>query len=135
MSFLNQFLPERPRDDTLASVVRNLAHLLNAKRGYSSPLCEFGLDEFYAQQGAPASAEAVMHQILADIAAYEPRLRPRALVAINDEELPYLFELQGEVLVAAGRPLAKKVKATPCRLAILFDPVHGEVKIEVASVR
>lgn len=135
MSFLNQFLPDRPCDDTLASVVRNLTYLLNSKRGYGSPLCEFGLDEYYAQQGAPASAEAVMHQILADIAAYEPRLRPHTLVAKNDEEPPYLFELQGEVLVTAGRPLARKVKATPCRLAILFDPVHGEVSVEVAGVR
>jgi predicted component of type VI protein secretion system len=134
MSFLNQFLSDPPQDDTLRSVVRNLSYLLNAKSGYGSPLGDFGLGDYYVQQGTLATAESVMREILSEIDAYEPRLRPRKIEIRNDGEFPLLIELQGELQVRTGRPLAPREVTTPCRLGILFNPILGEVVIEVLEV-
>ena len=130
MSFLNRFRDDKPQDDTLRSVVRNLTHLLNSKRGYGSPLCDFGLGSYYAQQGTRGAAESVMREVLSDVSAYEPRLRPLDLKVLNDGQLPLAFELRGELRTDRGQP----VLASPpllCRLGILFDPIHGEIAVQV----
>jgi type VI secretion system lysozyme-like protein len=134
MSFLNRFLDRKPQDDTLRSVVRNLTHLLNSKRGYGSPLCSFGLSDYYAQQGARAAALSVMKEVLRDVAEYEPRLRAVDVLLLRDGQLPFFFEVRGELRVDRGRPLAPDIRPMPCRLGILFDPLHGSVVIEPIEV-
>lgn len=132
MSFLNRFLTGRPQDDTLRSVVRNLTHLFNSKRGYGSPLCEFGLAGYFSQVGTRATAEAVMRELFADVSRYEPRLRPLQIRALNDGELPLAFELRGELRTEPGRgDPPGHAAARPCRLGILFDAVHGEVAVAI----
>jgi len=135
MSFLNRFREDQPKDDTVASVVRNLTHLLNSKSGYGSPLCGFGLSDHYALPSPVATAEAVMREVLRDIEAYEPRLRPIEIKVLGDKELPFLFELRGEVRRESGRPLPVSGTLSPCRLGILFDPVHGAVSIQVLDAK
>lgn len=130
MSFLNRFLSGQPQDDTLRSVVRNLTHLFNSKRGYGSLLCEFGLGGYFSQVGTRATAESVMRELFADVSRYEPRLRPLHIRALNDGELPLAFELRGELRAEPGRKEAPAV-TRPCRLGILFDAVHGAVEVAI----
>src|SRR5262245_18473635 len=104
MSFLNRFIEGKPQDDTLRSVIRNLTHILNAKTGYGSPLCDFGLGEHYGQQGQKAAAVSIMREILSDISRYEPRLRALDLEVLRDGQLPLAFTLRGELRIERGRP-------------------------------
>lgn len=129
MSFLNRFLPTKPIDDTLASVVRNLLHILNAKAGYGSPLCDFGLGEYYAQLSSQQSADAVMREIMAHASAYEPRLRVLGIRLLGDRQLPLCFELRGELSEERGRPLAPRYELVPCKLAIALYPNSGAVLV------
>jgi predicted component of type VI protein secretion system len=134
MSFLNRFLEGRPQDDTLSSVVRNLTHLLNSKSGYGSPLLSFGLGDYYKMPDVHATAESVMNEVLRDIGSYEPRLRAIEFKVLNDQQLPLAFELRGELRLDRGRPMAPRYEMTPCKLAILFDPYHGEVAVHVIEL-
>ncbi len=129
MSFLNRFLDGKPQDDTLASVMRNLSYIFNSKTGYGSSLHDFGLANYHGLPGARATADAVMSEMLRDIARFEPRLRPLSMRALDDRALPLAFELKAELRRDLGPPLAPKYETVPCRLAILFDPALGEVAI------
>lgn len=131
MSFLNRFLEGSPKDDLLGSVVRNLSQLLNSKRGYGSPLCDFGLAEYYAQQGALGAAEALMREVASDVKSYEPRLRLLSLRLLSDGELPHFFELRGQLQVDSPRPPGSPGQALPCCLGILFDPIYGEISVQL----
>jgi type VI secretion system lysozyme-like protein len=134
MSFLNRFLEDRPKDDTMTSVVRNLMHLLNSKSGYGSPLLGFGLGDYYKLPDVHATAESIMNEVLRDIGSYEPRLRAIEFRVLDDKQLPLAFELRAEVRLDRGRPLAPIYHYVPCKLAILFDPYHGEVAIHVIEL-
>ena len=118
MSFLNRFLPDRPQDAELASVVRNLGHMLQARAGFSSPLVAFGLSDYHEQQGVTATLTTIMKEIVADIGRFEPRLRVRELRLVGrDPDLRLHFLLLGE--------LRQKERSSACRILIVFDPVLG----------
>lgn len=134
MSFLNRFMEGQPQDDTLHSVMRNLMYLLNSKAGYGSRLRNFGLSDYFGQQGLEAAVNSVMHEILYDIQHYEPRLRAKELVTWDDGRLPLAMELKCELLVERGAPLATTTQALPCRLVILWDAIHGQVRIDVIDL-
>jgi hypothetical protein len=86
MSFLNRFLPEQPKDDQLTSIVRNLEHLLNSRRGYGSLLCDFGLVDYLSEPDSRSVALAVLREIRDDIENYEPRLRLIDLRTLGRDE-------------------------------------------------
>lgn len=130
MSFLNRFLDGKPQDDTMRSVLRNLNYLLNAKAGYGSPLCGFGLSDYYGQHGKLAAAQAIMRELLADIIRYEPRLRAIDLEILKDGELPLMFAMRADLAVEKGRTPTPQVEVTHCHFGILFDPIHGAVRVE-----
>lgn len=134
MSFLNRFMEGQPQDDTLHSVIRNLLYLLNSKVGYGSRLRNFGLGDYFGQRGVEAAATSVMHEILYDIVHYEPRLKPKEIFTWDDGRLPLAMELKCELLLESGAPMAKKTQALPCRLLILWDAIHGLVRIDVIDL-
>lgn len=122
MSFLNRFLPEKPHDDALASVVRNLMHLLNSRRDYGSLLGSFGLADYLAEQGEKNTILTVLGEIQQTISLYEPRLRLLGLRSLGrDHELWLHIDAQGMLLLP--------YRAIPCQLLILFHPISGAVEI------
>lgn len=144
MSFLNRFLSRPEKDDALGSVVRNLTHLLSARAGYGSPLCDLGIGAHYQQQGAQGAALALMQEILDVIAAYEPRLRAHDIQLVDQlPDLTMVFELQVELRRPPPPPISpfaqqtrhaqtprKAAKPARQRLRVLFDPVLCGVTIE-----
>ena len=133
MSFLNRFMDGQPQDSSLQSVVRNLLNLLNSKEGYGSRLRDYGLGDYFGQQGLEAAAMSVMHEILYDIYHYEPRLRAREIFTWDDGRLPMAFELSGEFMPDIP-PGAKKVPPLPIRLLIQWDAIHGSIRIEIIDL-
>jgi predicted component of type VI protein secretion system len=126
VSFLNRFLPDRPIDDTMASVVRNLEYLLNSRSGFGSLLCPYGLADYLAEQGSPATGRTLLKEIEQNILVFEPRLRVFKLAIIGrDSSLTWHIELRGSLLVPYW--------GVACTLLILFHPISGAVRIEVLS--
>lgn len=123
MSFLNRFLPGVPIDDPHESVVRNLENLLNARRGFGSPLCNFGTADYFKDSGAGAT-KTLLREIRETISTYEPRLRVLGIHAIGrDDKLRLLIDVQGTLLSSYW--------GTPCRLLIRFHIPTGAVSVEV----
>jgi len=126
MSFLNRFLPDRPQDDILASVVRNLLHLLNSRREYGSLLCSFGLADYLAESGGHHAMLTVLREITDTILIYEPRLRVLSLKSVGrDDSLRLRIELEGMLLLPYW--------ATACQLLIVLHPITGAVEIPRVS--
>ncbi|MFO0580128.1 MAG: GPW/gp25 family protein [Polyangia bacterium] len=145
MSFLNRFLPEQPQDDLLTSVVRNLAHLLNSRRGYGSLLCSFGLVDYLSEPDARGVALAVLREIRDDIEGYEPRLRLLDLRTLGrDEHLRMHILITGQLLGSerperperrSERIARAEARSAPCYLLVLFHVPTGTVEIKVCDVR
>lgn len=126
MSFLNRFLPGRPQDDTLDSVVRNLEYLLNSRAGFGSLLCPFGLADYLAEHGSPNTAKTLLREIEQNVMLYEPRLRVTGLSIIGrDPSLCWVIRLDGALLVPYW--------GVACTLLILFHPITGGVQVQVVS--
>ncbi len=124
MSFLNRFLPDRPQDDTLASVVRNLEYLLNSRREYGSLLCSFGLADYLAELGGKSTVLTILREMQDTIYLYEPRLRVLSIKTIGRDEYLHLhFDLHGMLL--------SPYWTLPCRLHLVFHPITGAVQIPV----
>lgn len=122
MSFLNRFLEDPPHDDALASVIRNLEHLLSSRPGYGSPLRGFGVGDYLGQQGHKAAQLAILREIRSVIDTYEPRLRVRGIVASGrDAELRMNIEVSALLLT--------RTSSQPCRLRILFHLPSGAIEI------
>ena len=134
MTFLNRFTREPLQEDTLTSVVRNLRNLLNTKKEYGSRLRDFGLGDYFGQQGVQAAAMSVMHEILYDIGKYEPRLRANFIRTVDDAQLPLSLELHGDIQSETGPPLSPTIRFLPCRLGVQWDAIHGVVTVEVLDV-
>lgn len=125
MSFLNRFLPESPKDDAQRSVVRNLEHLLNSRRGFGSLLCNFGAADYLGNEGGSAPIQTLLREIRDTIITYEPRLRILQLRVLGrDEKLRLLIDLRGTLLSSYW--------GTPCRLLIRFHVPTGAAWVEVA---
>lgn len=124
MSFLNHFIVGNPRDTTLASVVRNLLYLLNSRRNFGSLLCNFGISDYLAEQGGRNAIRVVLREIHETIQIYEPRLLVSDLRAVGrDDKLRVVIELTGQ--------LATSYWGAHCQLILLFQPLNGQVEIEV----
>ncbi len=126
MSFLNRFLPEKPQDDELRSVVRNLLYLLNSRRGFGSLLCSFGAADYFRDLSGRTTAQTLLREITDTIQIYEPRLRVLSLKTVGrDSALRLFIELRGTLLLHYW--------GVPCRLLFLFHMPTGAVTIEVSD--
>ncbi|HMU39217.1 MAG TPA: GPW/gp25 family protein [Pseudomonadota bacterium] len=124
MSFLNRFLPDAPKDTEAQSVVRNLDHVLNARRGFGSLLHSFGTADYLKESGGSAATQTLLREINDTIATYEPRLRVNSLkVHGRDNTLRLYIELQGTILSSYW--------GFPCQLLIRFHTPSGSVTVEL----
>lgn len=122
MSFLNRFLSGTPQDSPLASVVRNLQHLLNSKRSYGSLLCNFGTGDYLADHGGANALRTLMREIKETIDIYEPRFSVAGIRPLGrDDKLRVVFELSGR--------LNGSLFAMPCQLILFFDLASGSVEV------
>lgn len=127
MSFLNRFLEGAPVDDTLASVVRNLSALFNARPGYASQLRDFGIGDYLGQQSRKGTHLSILREMQQVIAGYEPRFRLREIKTLGrDGDLILHVLLRGLLRTEAGE--------VPCRLLALFNLVGGAVRIEAGPL-
>lgn len=125
MSFLNRFLPETPKDDLLQSVLRNLDHLLNAKRGYGSLLCHFGVADYLGESSGNA-VQTLLREIQDTVVTYETRLRIQSVKVLGrNAQLRLFIELQGTLLSTYW--------GVPCRLMIRFHIPTGAISVEAIN--
>ena len=100
MSFLSRFLPDPPKDDMLAGVVRNLTHLLSSRREYGSLLCSFGMADYLAEHNARSAVMTMIREIEETIELYEPRLRVESIRALGSDHALWVYiEVRGVLML------------------------------------
>jgi predicted component of type VI protein secretion system len=104
---------------TIASITRNLAVSLNAKKGYGGVVDVHGLGAYDQHLATKPLVKALLAEMLEVIRACEPRLQAPALRVLGrDRELWVRLELTGTV------------DGAPHRFSIRFHSMFRTVEVE-----
>lgn len=71
------------------AILQNLENVLNTKRGWGSPLHDYGISTLTEYTSRESIARAVMDEISECIERYEPRLRLESIEVENQERAPF----------------------------------------------
>ncbi len=113
-------LPHRGR--VLDHVCENLHHVLNSRRGYGSPIQDFGLDQPDPHADSVSAAKEILAEMVRDIYQFEPRLEdPILRTTGRSADLKILIELQAALH-------GKRV-----RFRLRYSPVYGGVDVEAVE--
>lgn len=119
--FLNRYLDVPRRDDEISSIADNLQVVFSARGGYGGLRESFGLGVPYDVTNAKQAVQALLEDMLANVARYEPRLKDVVFTTTGrDSDLWVSIRLTGYV---GDRPCAFKIR---------FHQVYGEVQVDVA---
>ncbi len=104
---------------TIASITRNLAVSLNAKKGYGGVVEIHGLGAYDQHLATKPLVKALVAEMLEVVRACEPRLRDPALKVLGkDREFWVRFELTGTV------------DGAPQRFSVRFHSMFRTVEVE-----
>ena len=122
MGFLNRFR-EIPHPDTgLAHLVEDLSHVLNAQRGYGSPIRDLGLSPVDPHSNAEGVAKRLLEDVLRTVVNYVPELTDPVLRTLErSAELVLQIELCGRL----------RGTHQPVRLLLGYDQVFASFSVEV----
>ena len=124
MGFFNRYreLPHQGKE--LDHIAENLRHLFNSRRGYGSPLHDFGVSQVAPHADSVGAAQELLRDLMADVLRYEQRIAYPTLTTVGrSAELDLLIELRGRV---GGHPVLFKLR---------YHQVLGGVAIEVGHVQ
>lgn len=123
MGFLNRYreLPHQGR--LLEHIAENLRHLFNSRRGYGSPICDFGLSDPDPQANSQNASQQILMQLLEDVLRYERRIvGPRLETAGRTPDLVLHMELRGHV---GNRPVLFHLQ---------YDQGYGGVQVDIVHI-
>jgi predicted component of type VI protein secretion system len=123
MGFLNRYR-ELPHDgQELDHIAENLRHLFNTRRGYGSPLHDYGVGQPDPHADTVGASSQVLRELLGDVLRYEKRIEyPVMTTHGRSPDLELLIELRGRV---NGQPVLFKLR---------YHQIHGGVRVEVGHV-
>ena len=126
MGFLNRFRELPHRDTALEHVLDDLRHVLNAQRGYGSPIRGLGLSPLDPHNNAEGVAKRLLEDVLSNVAHYVPDLTDAVLRTLErTAELTVRIELVARL---RGAP-------EPVRLLLGYSQVHAAFTVEVARAQ
>ena len=106
------------RDQDLRSIVDNLNHVLNTKKGYGSFLSDFGIRDMSEYSSRDNLATAIMEEVKFNIEQYEPRLQ---LVNISIERSSDPFRISFKIEC--------RLKDTQKALYMEFNSIYNDFRI------
>ncbi|WP_437762116.1 GPW/gp25 family protein [Sorangium sp. So ce281] len=120
MSLLGRLAGER-MEPALKSVARNLATVLNAKKGYAEAAEVFGLGDYDEHLATTPLIETLGREMLKLIEDYEPRAEKPVLTFLGaDSTLYAAFQLQCEV---EGSPAAFWIRMHTILRYVTVEPM------------
>ena len=102
----------------IKSIVDNLNHVLNTKKGYGSFLADFGIRDMNEYSSRDQLAVAIMQEVQYNIEQYEPRLQIIS-IAIEDNKDPFRISFKIEC----------RLKETQKALLMEFNSVYNDFRI------
>ena len=121
MSFLKRFdsADQLAVESPVEPVLRNLRHILNAKRGYGSILEDFGIADLSHCASREALVEILTEQIRQTIERYEPRVTILDVIAAPNERPSQISMVLTCVL-----------KAEQASFDLVFDAARSAVSVD-----
>lgn len=106
MAFFDKFRAStrgRESRTEVDSILSNLEHVLNTKRGWGSPLADFGIRNLTEYTSREHVAKAVMDEIKENISRYEQRIRIDSIEIDDSDPSPFWisFTLQCSLVKGA----------------------------------
>lgn len=106
----------------IKSIIDNLNHVLNTKKGYGSFLTDFGIRDMNEYSSRAQLAVAIMHEVKFNIEQYEPRLQI-INISIEDNNDPFRISFKIEC----------RLKDTQKALLMEFNSVYNDYRIKNPS--
>lgn len=106
----------------IKSIIDNLNHVLNTKKGYGSFLTDFGIRDMNEYSSRAQLAVAIMHEVKFNIEQYEPRLQI-INISIEDNNDPFRISFKIEC----------RLKDTQKALLMEFNSVYNDFRIKNPS--
>lgn len=123
MGFLNRFR-EIPHPATaIEHVIEDLSHVLNAQRGYGSPIRALGLSPVDPHSNAEGVAKRLLEDVLANVVHYVPDLSEPALRTL-ERSADLVLHIELRARLRRGK--------VPVRLLLRYDQVFATFSVEVA---
>jgi len=121
MALFRNYTDAQPADNNqtlIKSIVENLNHVLNTKKGYGSFLADFGIRDMNEYSSRDQLAVAIMHEVRGNIEQYEPRLQILS-ISIEDNKDPFRISFKIEC----------RLKNTQQALLMEFNSVYNDFRI------
>ena len=122
MGFMNRYreIPHRGRE--IDHICENLHHIFNSRRGYGSPIQNFGLDQPDPHTDSVGAAKQILAEMIRDIHQFEPRLAgPTLRTTGRSPDLKILIELRA------------RLHGKLVQFRLRYSPVYGGVDVEAAE--
>lgn len=88
MALFNKFTARRSQPEPnseLQDIVNNLNSILNIRKGYGSFLRDLGIRDLNEYCSRQHIADAIMEEVRRNISSYEPRVRLKSIVQVEDD--------------------------------------------------
>ncbi len=121
MAFLNRFLGgtvAEGDEQALQTIIDNLNHLLNTKKGFGSFVEGFGIRDMNEYSSREQLAAAIMEEVRSNIENFEPRLE---FGSIALEESTDNFRISFKIEC--------RLKESKKALLMEFNPVYNDFKV------
>ena len=110
MALFEKFAPAAGplgRRAEVEGILENLENVLNTKRGWGSPLPDFGIRTLTEYTSREDIARAVMVEIRECIERYEPRLRLESIIVEERERAPFRLSFTLRCALVDGAQLVR----------------------------
>jgi type VI secretion system protein len=119
MPLLQKFGSRHGNISDIESIIDNLNNVLNSKKGFSSPLSDFGIRDMNEYSSRDIIAKAIIAEVRENIEKYEPRVEvTRIVVEDNKDILKLSFKIEC------------RIKENAKSLRMVFDSVFNNVHID-----
>ncbi len=125
MTFFNKFGDRAnidAKNQDLLSIVENLNHVLNTKKGYGSFLKGYGIRDMNEHSSYDQLAVAIMEEVEYNIEHYEPRLLLEE-ISLEDNNDPFRISFK----------IQCSIKGTAKSLVMEFDSVYNDFYVRDSS--
>lgn len=121
MTFFTKFEEKKDIDNKnlyLLSIVENLNHMLNTKKGYGSFLKGYGIRDMNQHSSYDQLSAAIMEEVKYNIEHYEPRLLLEEITLLDDSN-PFRISFK----------IRCRIKETEKSLVMEFDSVYKDFTV------
>lgn len=121
MALFDKFMPRRRELEPsreLKDIIDNLSFVLNTRKGYGSFLKDLGIRDLNEYSSRQQIAKVIMEEVRVNIQQFEPRVRLKSIVQVEDSNpLQLSFRIECEL------------RHNSQALHMVFDSMYSNVRL------